>query len=340
MKMKARPASAPLLPSIGAAMKDSLMNDYRFGKSSGVPPTADNWKDWCRDVPILSRVDPAIGLPLVRHWYEGKDLSAFYRVSKIRKRLGGLRTIHAPRKALKVLQRAILDHLLYEAVPHSSCHGFRKGRSIFTNAVAHQRKDLVVTIDLKNCFSSIRSGRVQGIFKMLGATELAVSFMTDMCVLNGRLPTGAPTSPALANLVCRRLDARLNGLASANGAQYSRLGDDIALSGPRTIVTLRSLVTRIVREEGFTLAVHKTRIQPKGYRQKVAGIIVNDRPSVPRTFYRNVRAAVHRVSIKRKPEWDGSEIFLKSLKGRIAFVAATRPQAAGRLRTILQRVHG
>ena len=45
-----------------------------------------------------------------------------------------------------------------------------------------------------------------------------------------RLPQGAPTSPALTNLICWRLDRRLSGLAAKLGFTYTRYADDMTFS--------------------------------------------------------------------------------------------------------------
>src|SRR3954469_23890303 len=75
------------------------------------------------------------------------------------------------------------------------------------------------------------------------------------------LPQGAPTSPALANLVCFRLDRRLDGLAAAFGATYTRYVDDLTFSGRRGLSDGRfpAAVAAVVAEEGFRVNWAKTR---------------------------------------------------------------------------------
>jgi hypothetical protein len=87
------------------------------------------------------------------------------------------------------------------------------------------------------------------------------------------LPQGAPTSAALANLCAFRLDLRLDGLAYALGARYTRYADDIVLSGEmhlsNVVRRVESWVGRIALEEGFTLNHRKTRCLTAGRRQAV-----------------------------------------------------------------------
>lgn len=95
----------------------------------------------------------------------------------------------------------------------------------------------------------------------------------------GYLPQGAPTSGALANLVCYRLDCDFQRMASELGLTYSRYADDVTLSSPEAFDRkLAEKVMRdgvqILRRNGFVANVDKTRVVPPGARLRVLGLLV------------------------------------------------------------------
>ncbi len=113
------------------------------------------------------------------------------------------------------------------------------------------------------------------------------------------LPQGAPTSPGITNLLCRRMDARMVGIARKHGFTYTRYADDLTFSsatGDRE--ASRKLlwhVKRVIEEEGFHLQPDKLRIMGKGRRREVTGLIVGEKPSVPREDVRAFRALLDRL---------------------------------------------
>src|SRR5262249_55667368 len=129
------------------------------------------------------------------------------------------------------------------------------------------------------------------------------------------LPQGAPTSPALTNTLCLRLDRRISGLARRLGYRYTRYADDLTLSLPvghqckPQLGTLIGQVRRIVEAEGFALHPDKTRVNRSGGRQQVTGLVVNGEgtPRVPRKLRRQLRAAIHNRS-QGKPLPEGETI--------------------------------
>src|SRR5262249_60831794 len=106
-----------------------------------------------------------------------------------------------------------------------------------------------------------------------------------------------PTSPAISNLVCRRLDARLAGLAERNNGTYTRYADDLTFSFKTSeglnLGRFRWWVDQVCQQEGFTVNQEKFRVIRDSQRQRVTGIVVNEAVRVPRELRRELRAILH-----------------------------------------------
>lgn len=75
-----------------------------------------------------------------------------YITFSIPKKNGDVRTIHAPKKNLKHLQKLLAKHLLTTHSAKTCTHGFVENKSIKTNAQPHIGKEYVFNIDLKDFF--------------------------------------------------------------------------------------------------------------------------------------------------------------------------------------------
>ena len=242
-----------------------------------------------------------------------------YSTFTIPKRSGEDRTISAPHPTLKILQSK-MNHILklvYE--PRASTHGFAEGRSVRTNAERHTKRRYVLNIDLVDFFPSIHFGRIRGVLmsKPYGVGAPAATVLARICsqeTPDGRkLPQGAPTSPILSNMVCRRMDRELSALARESHCTYSRYADDITFStnarefpqnvaaygpsGGTNDVVLGDDLRRIINENDFTINESKVRIQKRGQHQEVTGLTVNQFPNVRRNFIRQIRAMLHDWSV-------------------------------------------
>src|SRR5262249_5240468 len=111
-------------------------------------------------------------------------------------------------------------------------------------------------------------------------------FLANQRLRDAHLPQGAPTSPALANLAAFRMDVRMAALARSYGATMTRHAADLAFSGDRAFDrSLRFFLPQagaIALEEGFHVNYRKTRIMRRGERQQLCGLVVNERPNLPR----------------------------------------------------------
>ncbi|ADG79049.1 RNA-directed DNA polymerase OS=Tsukamurella paurometabola (strain ATCC 8368 / DSM / CCUG 35730/ CIP 100753 / JCM 10117 / KCTC 9821 / NBRC 16120 / NCIMB 702349 / NCTC 13040) OX=521096 GN=Tpau_2444 PE=3 SV=1 [Tsukamurella paurometabola] len=282
-----------------------------------------------------------------------------YRVRRMSKPAGGVRVIEAPKPRLCEAQRRILRHVLDAAAPHPAARGFLPGGSVLRYAEPHVGAGSVIRLDLKDCFTTVGASRVRAVFHRLGYPNAVARVLAALCTtetpadeLHGldawqaatlrfrHLPQGAPTSPTLMNLSLRQLDSRLTGLARAQGARYTRYGDDLAFSGAPDASLIAGVVPKIVAAEGFAVNPRKTRIMRRGSRQELAGLVVNDRAQVPRHEYDALRALLHNAARfgPASQNRDGHDDFRGHVYGRIAWVGQGNRERRERLLALAERV--
>ncbi len=270
------------------------------------------------------------------------------------KKSGDSRLIEAPKQQLKAVQRQILRGILDQVPPHKDAFGFVAGRSCLDAAQRHVAEEVVVSFDLRDFFPSISHARVLGLFRFLGYPLSVARHLAALCTnvtppriiarlaaadrpqfRHPHLPQGAPSSPALANLVAFTLDRRLSALAGSIGAHYSRYADDLSFSGERHIapVLLRA-VPGIVIEEGFCLNSAKTRVRPFTARQEVTGIGVNAHLNVSRSQYDQLKAVIHACG-KPADLRLHDPAFRASLIGQLDWVERLNPRRGQKLQTLL-----
>lgn len=249
----------------------------------------------------------------LKHYYA--NINKKYINFDIPKKTGGVRTITAPDKFLKKIQRRInlLMCLFFEA--KSAAHGFVEERSIVSNAKIHVGKKHILNVDLKDFFPSIHFGRIKAVLQIpifgiklknvsdvsslvdierFGLKPEFAQIISNFCCFEGRLPQGAPTSPIVTNIVSQKLDSKLVKLAKEYHCFYTRYADDITFSCDKNRFKeeFMTKLTDIIKSEGFVINEKKTRIQKKAVRQEVTGIIVNEKLNLQRSYLRKVRAAL------------------------------------------------
>jgi S1-C subfamily serine protease len=257
-----------------------------------------------------------------------------YRDFYIPKKNGEFRSINAPRKQLKQIQKIIARELAQAYLPRNSTHGFVNKRSIVSNAANHVDKNYVLNLDLEDFFGSIHFGRVRNLFQSypLNLPQPVATVLSHLCCVFGKIPQGAPTSPVISNMISYRLDKQLQTLAAKNRCTYTRYADDITFSFsqtrgrlPKQIVILThdlqlSLgleLKELVTVNGFTVNTKKTRIASRSHRQEVTGITVNERMNVSRKFIKQTRSMLY--AWKRYGIEAAEEHYLKKYHGKTVF---------------------
>jgi RNA-directed DNA polymerase len=195
-----------------------------------------------------------------------------------------------------------------------AAHGFKRNRSIITNARQHRHRRWVFNLDLEDFFPSINFGRVRGFLLKNRDFELheeAATVVAQIACHENSLPQGSPCSPVISNLAAHLLDMRLVKLASEAGCTYSRYADDLTFSTnkkdfPEGIAVPSGTegaashlwlpgeaLQKVIERTGFRINAKKTHQMYRASRQKVTGLVVNKKINVRWEYRHSVRAMVH-----------------------------------------------
>lgn len=284
-----------------------------------------------------------------------------YRRFKIAKKTGGFREISAPGRRIKAAQYWILEQVLNKMALHEAAHGFVPQRSIVTNAQPHVGASVVINMDVKDFFPTITYRRVKGLFVALGYSEQLATIFALLCTetptetteLDGqtyhvatgerRLPQGAPTSPVITNILCRGMDRRFEGMARALGWAYTRYADDLTFSkngsDTRDVNRILWQARQIMENEGFTVHPDKVKVMRKGARQEVTGVIVNEKPNIPREKLKQFRAVLHRLETQgpEAVQFGKGQVY-EVIQGFANYVLMVNPQKGGALKAKIQTI--
>ncbi|MDP3490872.1 MAG: retron St85 family RNA-directed DNA polymerase [Phenylobacterium sp.] len=269
---------------------------------------------------------------------------ARYKVFSIPKRRGGARIIAQPSAALKVIQRFVIDSQLSVFPVHEAAAAYVTGKSIGHNATRHINNSYILKLDFENFFNSILVKDWRKTVRLTPDHGLDIHdliyldrilFWGDGGYLPEKLSVGAPSSPALSNMVMYRFDAALSQKVRDMGAVYTRYADDITISAPHADVCLElervaASVLRTQRYSNLSFKADKRGLYGPGQRRMVTGLIVTPerRVSIGRERKRHISAMVHRASLGQL-----DAVRMLELKGLLGFVKGTEPRFMTSLET-------
>lgn len=207
-----------------------------------------------------------------------KHQEHYYVEHEVPKRDGSIRTVYAPSYSMHIVQRWILKNILEKISPSDYAMAFRKGSAYGckANAMHHTETFYGIAIDLKDFFPSIEAKRIYRVFANIGYNKLAATILTNLCTLDGHLPQGGACSPALSNLVCLSLDARLSGYCEKRRIIYSRYADDMFFScdNQDTLKKIVPVIRDIIKAEKFTINEEKVRYYTPSNRKRITGVVI------------------------------------------------------------------
>ncbi len=199
------------------------------------------------------------------------------------------------------------------------------------NAQRHVGSNFLLRLDFSNFFESITSADLQAYVAdrphlFVGWATGDIDFFCGVVFRNDILTIGAPTSPALSNVICFDLDQAIQNYCQVRDIVYTRYADDLFFSTrtPNILSNLEDEVARICRSLRFParleINVAKTRHSSKSRVRRVTGLVLgsDERPYVGRSLKRKIRSQIHHLERLNPTE-------RSSLAGLIAYVVGYDP---------------
>mgnify|MGYP004627120117 FL=1 len=272
----------------------------------------------CRDIKKYIKTIYAIG----------NNVESNYRVYKIKKKSHGYRTIYAPNKNLKYIQRQILNNILNNKSISKYATAYHKGISLRDNAIPHINKDIVLKLDIKNFFESISFGDVyNACFAMDSFPKSVGMLLTYLCTYSDHLTQGSPTSSYISNLVMKEFDEELGSWCEENDISYTRYSDDMTFSGYFNPSEVIIKVKKMLHKLSLELNDKKVHVVYKSARQDVTGITVNEKVQVNIKYRKDIRKEIYYIRkfglsshLERRNIKSNKDKYLDTLYGKILYV--------------------
>jgi len=212
------------------------------------------------------------------------------------------RPIDRPTGLLVQVQREINSVLLRPILLPEHINGAVPKRTILKNAEMHRGASVLVTLDITQCFPSITPTQVYGVWaRTLGCSPEVSSLLTVLTTFKRRLPQGAPTSPALANLFIWSIDEPIRNLCRELGLAYSTWLDDLAFSGDRAREIIQPAL-QCLAAQSLRVSHRKTRVMGRNCTKKLTGTRLGlFETRLTKEYLSNVRAAIWTLSQGKVP---------------------------------------
>lgn len=249
----------------------------------------------------------------------------FYRSFSIKKKNKKPRYLKEPLPSLKEIQLWILQEILYSVPVSRFAKAYVQKRSLVDNVKFHKGKDTVLSLDIKDFFTSIKRVSIEEIFRGLGYSSNISNLLSKLCCCNDVLPQGAPTSPYLSNLYLRQFDTTVADYVVSKNLRYTRYADDITISGNFDADILIKFVKKELAKLSLKLNQTKIKVMGQNVRQEITGIVVNETVQASKLYRNKIRQEIYYIQkftlqdhlIKTK---NIKANYLRHLLGKINFV--------------------
>ena len=280
----------------------------------------------------LASIEQDLGFSAKTLYGLSNNLEKHYHNVFIPKSDGSKRKLSVPDLILKKVQRSIADNILAQYPISRYAKAYKVGSSVQKNAQPHVGKKKILKLDIEGFFDHILYSQVKNtVFYKEKFSESIRVLLSMLCYYKESLPQGAPTSPAITNIIMFDFDETVGAFCNKKNIAYTRYCDDMTFSGDFDEREIITLVKGELHKLGLFLKNRKTVVIPATKRQVVTGIVVNEKINVTKDYKKNIRQEIYYIKkfgldehLKRLGISDKQQYVL-SLKGRIDFVHQTIP---------------
>lgn len=274
--------------------------------------------------------------------YASKNKSSHYKLLKIPKK-NGYRIVYNPSDLMRLLQYRILKEVLEKnfEIP-DYIYAFERNKSIPVMAKVHEASLMIVSLDIKDYFPSIKQNVIAKLFRDIGFGQPAARTISELVTLGPNVPQGGLTSPKISNIIAAAtFGPQVEEFCKDRGLNLTIYADDITVSSKSEFDSKEVIdfVTGVLTNHGFRVNKAKTKVMKKGTRQSrlyVCGAVVNEKVNLIKKERLRLRAIVHNAS-KNGVEAEASKTsltpneFVMRIRGKLNWFAQLNPEGSASL---------
>ncbi|MBE6601752.1 MAG: RNA-directed DNA polymerase [Ruminococcaceae bacterium] len=280
----------------------------------------------------LASIEQDLGFSAKTLYGLSNRLEKHYHTVYVPKSDGTKRKLSVPDLILKLVQKSIADNILVQYPISRYAKAYKVGSNVQKNAHPHVGKKKLLKLDIEGFFDHILYSQVKDIvFYQEKYAEPIRILLTMLCYYHDSLPQGAPTSPAITNIIMYDFDETVGAFCDSKNIAYTRYCDDMTFSGDFSEKEMIGFVKNELSKLGLHLKKRKTAVIPATKCQCVTGIVVNEKMNLTKDYKKKIRQEMYFIKkfgldghLKKMGVSD-KEQYLLSLKGRIAYVLQTIP---------------
>lgn len=221
-------------------------------------------------------------------------------------------------------------------------YAFERDKSIPSMAKVHEGSHMVVSLDIKDYFPSIRQSKVYELMVERGFAESPSRTLSELMTYGPNVPQGGLTSPKISNIIAAKtFGPEVRQFCDERGLALTIYADDVTISsaGAFDAQEAISFVEASLKNHGFRVNRKKTKVMRKGTRHSrlyVCGTVVNEKVNLLKQDRLKLRAIVHNSEVNGIPaEAEKNNLtpneFIHRVRGKLNWFGQLNERGASRL---------